>query len=184
VNQVATVTRGQLAKFKPAGAGVRVAAHQAIAEAAKRMREWKSLWKAVDDLLDEQRCVVEWWDALVTPNKGGDRKSANQKRRSALLVSDAEKLIEATHQQVSKWRKWLKREDEYWAVLAKWEQNLLSAPKVNCATPLPPAGQYSVVLADPPWPYDDGDPPAQVTPRFFTKALPLASIRDSRIVGR
>jgi N6-adenosine-specific RNA methylase IME4 len=40
-------------------------------------------------------------------------------------------------------------------VLAKWEGHLLSSPKVNgVATPLPPEGKFSVILADPPWRYD------------------------------
>lgn len=103
--------------YDPAEAKTNDAKLDAVIEYAKRVQDWPLLEQAIDQKLEEQREFVEWWGDNVTPNKGGDRKSENQKPRSAFLVEQAEKLTGLTQQQVSRWRKKLADEQSYRAKL-------------------------------------------------------------------
>lgn len=69
-----------------------------------KVKDWPTLETAVDQKIEEQKEFVRWWLEAVTANKGGDRKS-DQTRSSALLMPEAEKLTQISHQQVSRWRK-------------------------------------------------------------------------------
>lgn len=104
------------------------------------------------------REVLRAYPELEKPAVGGRGVSAG--------FSEVERLTGRNRETISKWVKiFLAHDDEKdflsWAkeqapaVLAKWEQHLLPAPRVDgVVTPLPPEGKYSVILADPPWRYD------------------------------
>ena len=77
------------------------------------MKDWPTLENAVEQKLEDQAEFVRWWDASVTPNKGGDRISGNQHRRPAFLVADAEKQTGIIQLQVLKWRRRLKDPEKY-----------------------------------------------------------------------
>jgi phage N-6-adenine-methyltransferase len=62
---------------------------------------------------------VAWWREKVTPGKGGDRKSKNQRRGPAPLISrsEAEDLSGIKHQTISKWGRRLEDAEAYKAHL-------------------------------------------------------------------
>ena len=104
------------------------------------------------------REVLRAYPELEKPAVGGRGVSAG--------FAELERLTGRYRETISKWVKlFLAHEDEKsfleWAkeqapkVLEKWEAHLLPPPRVNgVATPIPPEGKFSVILADPPWRYD------------------------------
>lgn len=103
--------------FKPAGAGVHAAALKAAKQTAKRMKDWESLRAATEEMIRWQVQIVGWWDQHVSPAR--TRKSVNSVRSEQILstVAEAEKHLKVKQQQISRWRKWLKREEEYHALV-------------------------------------------------------------------
>jgi phage N-6-adenine-methyltransferase len=110
--------------FDPAQAGRRDAEADAIIAYAKRVKDWPLLEQAVDQKIEDQRAFVTWWLATVTPGTGGDRRSKNQRPRSALLIpqTEAEVATGIRHQQVSRWHQRLQDVRSYKASLygAAW----------------------------------------------------------------
>jgi len=129
--------------------------HETVAKgkdkvAALWLLEKHAMWR-------KGREVLRAYPELEKPAPGGRGVGAG--------FSELERLTGRKRETISKWVKlFVAHDDEKsflaWAreqapaVLAKWEQSLLPAPRVNGATPLPPEGQFSVILADPPWRYD------------------------------
>lgn len=102
---------GAIAEFNPEKSKEIISTLKAAISHAKEMRDWKAGRKAVDWMIEEQKAFVAWWRASV--QKGGDRKSKNQTRRPAHLISmsEAEKKTKIKHQLVSRWDKDLKLPD-------------------------------------------------------------------------
>jgi len=100
-----------LTDFKPEQSKEKISVLNAAIQHAKEMQDWEAGWEAIDWLIEEQKQFVAWWRETVTPRKGGDRKSKNQKPRSAFLISttEAEKKTKIKQQQVSKWRGQIRR---------------------------------------------------------------------------
>jgi ParB family chromosome partitioning protein len=86
----------------------------AIIDYAKQIKDWPLLERAVDEKIEQQREFVGWWDGAITPNR--TRKSVVAERPQ-LNCDRAEELTGITKEQVSKWRRWLKRETEYRAAI-------------------------------------------------------------------
>jgi hypothetical protein len=77
------------------------------------VKERPLLEQAVEAKIEEQAEFVRWWRETVQ-RPGGDKKSADHSRRSALMiVEDTEDITGITHQQVSKWSKRLANRDAY-----------------------------------------------------------------------
>lgn len=110
---LATKKAGAVSVFRPEEAAKNDAKADALIDYAKRVKDWPTLEVAIDKKLEDQTEFVGWWDKTLTPNKGGDRVSKNQKLRPALLVEDAEDVTSISHQQVSKWRRRLKDAVKY-----------------------------------------------------------------------
>ena len=113
MSAIATVRRGQVAKFKPDGAGVREAALAAAVQTAKRMRDWEPFWGAVDELIRLERDIIAWWDGNVA-EQGRPKKNSE---RNCFSLSAAEEKLRVRQVQISRWRKWLEKEDKYRARL-------------------------------------------------------------------
>jgi ParB family chromosome partitioning protein len=111
-------------RFDPAHARQRDAEADAVIAYARRVKDWPLLEQAVDQKIEDQREFVAWWRATVTPGTGGDRRSANQKPRSALLIPQAEAEVTTgiRHQQVTRWHQRLQDRESYRASLygAAW----------------------------------------------------------------
>lgn len=101
--------------FDPAQARTKDSAADAVIAHAKRVKNWPLLERAVDKKIEDQRQFVAWWLATVTPGTGGDRRSKNQRPRSALLIpqAEAESLSGIRHQQVSRWHGRLRNVADY-----------------------------------------------------------------------
>jgi len=110
--------------FDPARAKEQDANADAVILKAKKVKDWPKLEWAVDQKIEDQREFVAWWRATVTPGTGGDRRSKNQRPRSALLIpqAEAESLSGIRHQQVSRWHGRLRNVASYKASLcgAAW----------------------------------------------------------------
>ena len=110
--------------FDPASAKQRDAEADAVIAYAKKVKDWPLLAKAVDQKIEDQIEFVAWWRATVTPGTGGDRRSKNQRPRSALLIpqTEAEVATGIRHQQVSRWHQRLQDVPAYKASLygAAW----------------------------------------------------------------
>ena len=104
-----------LAVFDPLRVKTNDAKADALIDYAKKVKDWPLLVEAVDRKIEDQAEFVGWWDVKVSPNRGGDRKSENQKLRSEFLIplSEAEKQTEISQQQVSRWRTRLVDRDRY-----------------------------------------------------------------------
>jgi len=88
--------------FDPKAAKRKDAQTTAVIEYAQRVKDWPLLEQTVEAKIEEQAEFVEWWGKTVQ-RPGGDRKSGDHSRRSALMIAeDAESLTGITHQQVSK----------------------------------------------------------------------------------
>lgn len=102
-----------VAPFEPAKAQKRDAQYDAVIEYCKRVKDWPLLEQAVAAKIEEQAAFVEWWEENLP--HGGDRsKSAGLRTWSA---EDIERETKISHQQVSKWRRWLKDREGYAAKL-------------------------------------------------------------------
>jgi phage N-6-adenine-methyltransferase len=118
LKDLVSVETGEITQFDPQKTQRVNAKADAVIDYAKKLKDWPLLERAVDEKIEQQREFVGWWETIVTPNKGGDRKSENQSARSTTLIcEDAENLTGISKEQVSKWRRWLKRETEYRAAI-------------------------------------------------------------------
>jgi len=99
---------GEIVRFDPQETLRHDAKADAVIEYAKRLKDWPALERAVDQKIEEQAEFVRWWHEKV--------REKGQKSNSAVpryFVTDAEKLTGITHQQVSKWKKWVRQPDKY-----------------------------------------------------------------------
>src|SRR4051794_18124913 len=78
-----------LTVFDPAKAKRQMIALEAVIAAAKKMREWESLYRAVDDLREERSAFVAWWRATVTVRRG-ERTDIHAERGECLSMAHAE----------------------------------------------------------------------------------------------
>ena len=99
-------------RFEPQAAKVRDAKLDAVIEYAKRVKDWPTLERAVDEKIEQQAEFVQWWRENVSVNHGAGRgkKIAD---RGSFSVDQAEALTGITQQQVSKWAKRLKDREKY-----------------------------------------------------------------------
>lgn len=92
----------------------------AIVQYAAKVQDWPLLVEAVDAKIEDQREFVQWWDAAVSINHGGDRTKSAERGTWSKDVVEAETNI--THQQVSRWRKSLRD-------VAKYRERLILAAR-------------------------------------------------------
>ncbi len=108
---------GEIVVYDPDAVRKNIAKADALADYARKVKDWPLLEQAVDAKIEEQREFVEWWDEKVSPNRGGDRGNQHSGGKSAerrtWQVSEIEKRTGISHQQVSRWRKALKDERAY-----------------------------------------------------------------------
>ncbi len=82
-----------------------------------------------------------WWDENVH-RKGGERWIDNAERGDqGILVNNAEELTNITQQQVSRWRKWLRR-SELAAIHEALAPAEKEAAKERKQTGRPPSGKF------------------------------------------
>lgn len=99
-----------LTRFRPEETKKNDAKLKAVIGAAKEMKDWPLLEKAVDHQIKEQRQFVEWWGANV---RDAHRGKPRADRGVVYSMAEAEKKTEIKHQQVSRWKKWLEDEEKY-----------------------------------------------------------------------
>jgi hypothetical protein len=71
----------------------------------------------VDEKIEQQAELVEWWRTSVTPRKNLNRYSQDNSALNCLSMAKAERLTEITQVQVSRWKKRLKDIPQYRAFL-------------------------------------------------------------------
>jgi hypothetical protein len=77
------------------------------------MKEWEALTDAARIQVKQQQEFCQWWQDTVH-RKGGERWIDGDVRRyQEMPASEAEKLTDISHQQVSDWRKLLEHVDRY-----------------------------------------------------------------------
>jgi phage N-6-adenine-methyltransferase len=122
--ELSNTRRRGVVPFDPSKAKQRDAQADVVIAYAKKVKDWPLLAKAVDQKIEDQIEFVAWWRATVTPGTGGDRRSKNQRPRSALLIpqTEAEVATGIRHQQVSRWHQRLQDVRSYKASLygAAW----------------------------------------------------------------
>lgn len=102
--------RGQLQSYNPERHRLTDAAIDFGIEEAKRIKDWPTLERAVDEKIEEQQKFVAWWGGAVR-NKG---ERANLKSPGTrLFVDDAEDLTGMKQQRVSDLGKRLAKPDKY-----------------------------------------------------------------------
>jgi hypothetical protein len=100
-----------VAKFRPDQTRMKVGAVKGAIGTARKIKDWKALDRAIDELIAEQQAFVAWWDAVVTPLEK-NRKTGRQMGTS-LSADDATVQTGISKQQVSRWRDRLADEPEY-----------------------------------------------------------------------
>ncbi|MFO1353028.1 MAG: hypothetical protein U1F68_21070 [Gammaproteobacteria bacterium] len=107
----------------------------AVIDYARRVHDWPTLEAAVDQKIEEQQEFVRWWDENVGVRLHSDSR-VNADRRSPLSKADAKDLTGISQQQVSKWRKRLKKPEQYRVQLygAAYQAAMMSAdgPRLKC----------------------------------------------------
>lgn len=114
------------AVFNPQATRTNDAKLDAVIDYAKRVKDWPTLERAVDEKIEEQAEFVQWWSENVSANHGGNRKSRDLRTCS---LADAEAATGISNQQVSRWRKRLSDPKKYRELLfgAAWRQAMLPA---------------------------------------------------------
>lgn len=102
-----------LAPFKPKEPAIKDAEADGVISYAKRVKDWPLLERAVDQKLEDQTEFVRWWQENVSSGHGGARRGDQVRGSAHLKLADAEDLSGISHQQVSKWAKWLRDQDKY-----------------------------------------------------------------------
>jgi ParB family chromosome partitioning protein len=113
VNELTHPTASEVGPFEPQKAKANDARADAVIEFAKRVKDWPLLEDAIDKKLEDQDEFIRWWQEKVR-RAGNPSISADPRE---LTASVAEELTGITHQQVSKWGKWLQEREKYRARL-------------------------------------------------------------------
>jgi len=110
MNPLATVDlrTGELVHFDPKKTAEKTAKLEAVADYAKRVKDWPLLEQAVDMKLEEQSEFVQWWRENV---RNGRPSKTNAGR--GYFLEEAEKLTGIKQQTVSKWAKLLADKEKY-----------------------------------------------------------------------
>jgi phage N-6-adenine-methyltransferase len=117
MNNLQTKNDGALSQYEPEGIKKRQAQADGLAEYARKIRDWPLLEDAIDAKIEDQREFVRWWDENVGVRHGAGRGNKNNADPRSFSAEDAEAETGISQQQVSKWRKWLKKPQEYKAKL-------------------------------------------------------------------
>ena len=86
---------------------------QAVIDYAKRAENLELLDAAVDEMIDFQQEVVDWWREHVSVRHGLNRHSIENADRGSLPRQDAETKTGLTQQQISRWKKDLQNPQKY-----------------------------------------------------------------------
>jgi hypothetical protein len=105
-------TGGGLTEFRPEQTRMKVGAIRGAIGHAKKIKDWPSLERAINELIDEQRGFVAWWQANVTPSHGAGRGKKNAAAH-CFSVRDATDQTGISQPQVSRWKRHLEDEAGY-----------------------------------------------------------------------
>src|SRR6516162_8991742 len=72
--------QSEIVKFRPDQTRMKLGAIKGAIGTARKIKDWKALDRAIDELIAEQQAFVAWWDAMVTPEKGGDPASRQSRQ--------------------------------------------------------------------------------------------------------
>lgn len=110
--------RNRLVTFQPELANRRDAEADAVIDYAKRVRDWSLLGAAIEQKMEDQRAFIAWWGMHVSiresPGRAGVKSCADH---GTIPIGQAETMSGITHQQVSRWRRWLEEPEKYRAAL-------------------------------------------------------------------
>jgi len=109
---VARHDRGQLQNYDPERHRLTNAALDFGIEEAKRIKDWPTLERAVDEKIAEQQKFVVWWNAAVR-RAGQPKKEFAKNAANSLTEKEATKLTGMPHQRVSDILNRLAKPDKY-----------------------------------------------------------------------
>jgi hypothetical protein len=91
---------------------------------ARKIKDWKALDRAIDELIAEQQEFIAWWDAMVTPEQQIGLKHRSHQAGTTMSAADATDQTGISKQQVSRWRDRLADEPEYRECLRESSYNV------------------------------------------------------------
>lgn len=114
------IQRGKtgLAVFEPELTKKRNAQYDAVIDYARKVRDWPTLERAVDEKIEEQAEFVRWWREAVTKRQSPGRNGVKSSTvLSTIKMPIAEEQTGISNEQVSRWAKSLKDIPKYRAKL-------------------------------------------------------------------
>lgn len=117
MNVPVTMRKTEIAEFKPQLAKIKDAQADAVIDYAKKVKDWPTLEKAVDQKIEDQTEFVRWWKETVRKHGTNQHTQESAVLGTPLSMPAAEEVTGISNQQVSKWAKRLKDQDTYRALL-------------------------------------------------------------------
>src|SRR6516162_7078460 len=98
------IGRTDIVEFRPEQTRMKVGAIKGTIGTARKIKDWKALDRAIDELIAEQQEFIAWWDAMVTPEQQIGLKHRSHQAATTMSAADATDQTGISKQQVSRWR--------------------------------------------------------------------------------